>query len=88
MLKQVLFNHMMNKETEEDKEETEVNNQTAAPGCQLSATSPDSLDGLSPATEENQASASLQKDASQLSAGTPLSDTNEHNGEVNLDLLY
>lgn len=76
MLKQVLFDHMMSREAEEEKEEAEENKQTT--GASLS----ESPEGLSAAREENRASASLQKDDAQLLSGhTGLSETAERNGE-------
>lgn len=82
MLKQVLFNHMMSREAEEEKEETEENKQTGASRCQLSASLPGRPEGLSAANEERQVSASLQKDNPQVLSGhTGLSETTERNGE-------
>lgn len=73
MLKQVLFNHMISREAEEEKEET---------GCQLSASLPGSPDGPPAACDGSRASASSQKDDSQPSTGhTGLSETTERNGE-------
>lgn len=81
ILKQVLFDHMMSREAEEEKGGTEENKQTATPGCQLSASLPESPEGLSAACEESQASASLQKDDPPLLSGhTGLSETTERNG--------
>lgn len=83
MLKQVLFDHMMSREAEEEKEETEENKQTGSPGCQLSASLPESPEGLSAVCEENQASASLQKDGPVFFSGhTGPSETTERNGEL------
>ncbi|CAK6964561.1 LOW QUALITY PROTEIN: rho guanine nucleotide exchange factor 12 [Scomber scombrus] len=81
MLKQVLFNHMMSREAEEEKEETEENKPSRATGCQLSASLPGSPEGPSAACDESRASASSQKDDSQLSPGhAGLSETTERNG--------
>ncbi|XP_023286681.1 rho guanine nucleotide exchange factor 12-like isoform X2 [Seriola lalandi dorsalis] len=81
MLKQALFNHMMSREAEEEKEETEDNKQSGAPVCQLSASSPGSPEGASAARDESRASASSQKDDLQLPPGhTGLSETTERNG--------
>lgn len=78
MLKQALFNHMISRDTEEEKEETQESKQSGTPGCQLSASLPGSPDGPS----ESQASASPQKENPQLPSGnTELSETTEHNGE-------
>ncbi|XP_026183905.1 rho guanine nucleotide exchange factor 12 isoform X2 [Mastacembelus armatus] len=75
MLKHILFNHMISREAEEEKEET------GSPGCQLSASLPGSPEGLSAACDDSQASASLQKDDPQLHSGhTDLSETTERNG--------
>ncbi|XP_071362686.1 rho guanine nucleotide exchange factor 12 isoform X2 [Trachinotus anak] len=80
MLKQALFNHMMSREAEEEKEETE-NKQSGAPGGQLSASSPGSPEGASAARDESRAATSLQKDDPQLPPGhTGLSETTERNG--------
>ncbi|KAK2828410.1 hypothetical protein Q5P01_019444 [Channa striata] len=81
MLKQVLFNHMMTREAEEVKEDSEAKKQTDAPGCQLSASLPGSPEGLSATSVESQATASLQKDDPLfLSRHAGQSDTNEPNG--------
>lgn len=81
MLKEILFNHMMSQEAEEEKDD---NNQPGAPGCQLRASLPGSPEGLSAASDENQASLDLQKVDSQLRCGhTGLSETAECNGEGN-----
>ncbi|XP_076606817.1 rho guanine nucleotide exchange factor 12 isoform X2 [Chaetodon auriga] len=72
-LKQVLFNHLMSREAEEEREE---NKQSGAPECQ-----PESPEGPSAASEEGQASASSEKDNSQLPSGPAgTSETAERNG--------
>ncbi|XP_059207320.1 rho guanine nucleotide exchange factor 12-like isoform X2 [Centropristis striata] len=77
MLKQALFNHMMNREAEEEKEETQETKQSAAPGCQLSASLPGSPEGPS----ESRVSTNSQKENSQLPSGpTELSETTQPNG--------
>lgn len=82
MLKQVLFDHMMSREAEAEKEETDEKKQTGVAACQLSASFPGSPEGLSAACEESQGSASLQKDDPPLLSGhTGLSETTERNGE-------
>ncbi|XP_067347892.1 rho guanine nucleotide exchange factor 12 isoform X2 [Channa argus] len=81
MLKQVLFNHMMSREAEQDKEDTEEKKLSGAPGCQLSVSLPLSPQGLSAPCDESQATASLQKDDPLLLSGhTGQSDTTEPNG--------
>ncbi|XP_026227137.1 rho guanine nucleotide exchange factor 12 isoform X2 [Anabas testudineus] len=81
MLKQVLFDHMMSREAEAEKEETDEKKQTGVAACQLSASFPGSPEGLSAACEESQGSASLQKDDPPLLSGhTGLSETTERNG--------
>ncbi|XP_040006687.1 rho guanine nucleotide exchange factor 12-like isoform X2 [Xiphias gladius] len=81
MLKQALFNHMMSREAEEEKEETEHNKQRGAPGCQLSASLPGSPEGPSAACDESRASTSAQKDEPQPPPGhTGLPETAERNG--------
>lgn len=78
MLKQALFNHMISREAEGEKEETEESKQSGAPGCQLSASLPGSPEGPS----ESRATASLQKENPQLPSGhTELSESTERNGE-------
>lgn len=75
MLKQVLFNHMMSREVEEEKEETEEN--------KLSASMLENPEGPPAACDESRASAGPQKDDAQLpSAQTELPDTAERNGEL------
>ncbi|XP_044077360.1 rho guanine nucleotide exchange factor 12-like isoform X2 [Siniperca chuatsi] len=78
MLKQALFNHMISREAEEEKEDTEESKQSGAPGCQLSASLPGSPKGP---CDESRASASSQKDNPQLPSGhSGLSETAERNG--------
>ncbi|XP_067464922.1 rho guanine nucleotide exchange factor 12-like isoform X2 [Thunnus thynnus] len=79
-LKQVLSNHMMSREAEEEKEETEENKPSGAPGCQLSASLPGSPEGPSGACDGSRASASSQNDSQQSSGHTGLSETTERNG--------
>eukprot|EP00064_Thunnus_orientalis_P000331 superscaffoldBa00000017_g331 len=79
-LKQVLSNHMMSREAEEEKEETEENKPSGAPGCQLSASLPGSPEGPSAACDGSRASASSQNDSQQSSGHTGLSETTERNG--------
>lgn len=74
MLKQVLFNHMLSRETEEGKEE---NKQSGAPECQSSASSPGSPEAASAAATQ-----SPQRDDPQLPPGhSAMSDNSEPNGE-------
>ncbi|XP_078122077.1 rho guanine nucleotide exchange factor 12 isoform X1 [Sander vitreus] len=74
MLKQALFNHMISREAEGEKEESK---QSGAPGCQLSASLPGSPEGPS----ESRATSSSQKENPQLPSGhTELSEPTEHNG--------
>ncbi|XP_034745196.1 rho guanine nucleotide exchange factor 12-like isoform X3 [Etheostoma cragini] len=77
MLKQALFNHMISREAEDEKEETGESRQSGALGGQLSASLPGSPEGPS----ESQATASSQKENPQLPSGhTELSETTERNG--------
>ncbi|XP_042354719.1 rho guanine nucleotide exchange factor 12-like [Plectropomus leopardus] len=71
MLKQALFNHMINREAEE---ETQESRQSGAPGRQLSAPLPGSPEGPS----ESRASESSQKENPPLPS--ELSETTERNG--------
>uniref|UniRef100_A0A665U9A7 Rho guanine nucleotide exchange factor (GEF) 12b n=1 Tax=Echeneis naucrates TaxID=173247 RepID=A0A665U9A7_ECHNA len=80
MLKQALFNHMMSRETEEEKEATEEKKN-------FSASTPGSPKGSSSARHESRAATSSQKDDPQLPPGhTNPSETTERNsGFVVLD---
>ncbi|XP_040907371.1 rho guanine nucleotide exchange factor 12 isoform X2 [Toxotes jaculatrix] len=81
LLKQALFNHMMCREAEEEKEGIEENKQSVASECQLSASLPGSPEGPSAACDESRASTGLQKDEPQLPSGhRGLSETTERNG--------
>ncbi|XP_069366192.1 rho guanine nucleotide exchange factor 12 isoform X2 [Paralichthys olivaceus] len=81
VLKQALFNHMLSREAEEEKEETEELKLTGAPGCQQSDSPPGSHQGPSAAGDESQAPPGLLTDDSQLpSEHAGLTETTERNG--------
>ncbi|XP_008331233.1 rho guanine nucleotide exchange factor 12 isoform X2 [Cynoglossus semilaevis] len=79
LLKNTLFNHMLSREAEEEKEETLV--QKRIRGFEQNDSSAESPACPPAACEENQSSTSSQKDEPQVSSGhTGLSETTEHNG--------
>ncbi|KAG7516820.1 rho guanine nucleotide exchange factor 12-like isoform X1 [Solea senegalensis] len=81
MLKQALFNHMLSRESEEEKAEVEEKRLSGTPGFQQSDSSSGSLDGPSVACDESQTSTSVQKDNPQVPPGnTGSSEATERNG--------
>nr|XP_020454230.1 rho guanine nucleotide exchange factor 12-like isoform X2 [Monopterus albus] len=70
LLKQAIFNHMMSREAEEEKEK---NKQTGTPGCQLTASSTGGPEGLPAACDESQTSG-------HFSGHTDPPETSERNG--------
>lgn len=69
VLKQALFTHLLSNETEEEKEETEENKQTEAPGSRPSVSLPGRPEGPSASCEESGEPEGLQKDDSQPTSG-------------------
>ncbi|XP_058482838.1 rho guanine nucleotide exchange factor 12 isoform X3 [Solea solea] len=81
MLKQALFNHMLSRESEEEKEEVEEKRLSGTPGFQQSDSSSGRHDGPSVACDESPTSTSLQKDNPQVPPGnTGSSEATERNG--------
>ncbi|XP_053297394.1 rho guanine nucleotide exchange factor 12 isoform X1 [Pleuronectes platessa] len=79
VLKQALFNHMLSREAEEEKEETEELKPSGAPGCQRGGSLSGSHEG--PMGDESQTSSGSPPDDSQLpSELTGMSEATERNG--------
>ncbi|XP_034461521.1 rho guanine nucleotide exchange factor 12 isoform X1 [Hippoglossus hippoglossus] len=81
VLKQALFNHMLSREAEEEKGETEELKPSGAPGCQRGDSLSGSHEGPSVTCDESQTSSGSPPDDSQLpSEHAGLSETTECNG--------